>query len=100
MVIKRVNPISAAKVAFVLYALLGLLFGALFSLFAMAGGLAAGLQDEGSGAAGVIGMLFGVGAIVVLPIVYGCMGAIMMAITALLYNLVAGMVGGLEIDVT
>jgi hypothetical protein len=42
---------------------------------------------------------FGVGAIVILPIVYGVMGAIFAAIGAFIYNIVAGWVGGIEIEV-
>ncbi|MEZ5319597.1 MAG: hypothetical protein R2752_19510 [Vicinamibacterales bacterium] len=100
MVIKRVSPISAAKVAAVLYALMGLIIGGLFSLIAMFGGFAAGMSgDEGAAAAPFVGMFFGVGAIIILPIFYGVCGAIVVAIGAALYNVVAGMVGGIEIDV-
>ena len=44
-------------------------------------------------------VVFGVGAVVILPIVYGILGAIFGALTAALYNLVAGMAGGLRLDV-
>jgi hypothetical protein len=43
--------------------------------------------------------MFGVGAIIVLPILYGCGGFIGAAISAWLYNLIAGAVGGVEVDV-
>lgn len=92
MIIRRIVPISAAKVAATLYALLGLFFGVLFSLAAMAG---AGFGRSGS----PFSSLFGVGAIVILPLVYGCLGFIMMWITASLYNLAANWVGGLNIEV-
>ena len=46
-----------------------------------------------------MGAVFGVGAIVILPIVYGILGAIFGALTAAFYNLVAGMAGGLSLDV-
>jgi hypothetical protein len=100
VVIKRINPLSAAKVAAVLYGLMGLLIGGLFSLMAMFGGFAAGMSgDEGAAAAPFLGMFFGVGAIIIVPILYGAVGAIMVAIGTALYNVVAGMVGGIEIDV-
>jgi hypothetical protein len=35
MVIRRIEPMSAAKVGGVLYALLGLLFGVIFSLLSL-----------------------------------------------------------------
>jgi len=94
MVVKRVVPLSVAKVAGTLYAFLGLIFGALFSLIAITGGLA----SEQSGA-GMFGAIFGVGAIIIAPILYGAMGFVMSLIMAAIYNLVAGMVGGVEIDV-
>jgi len=94
MIVKRVGAMSFAKVAGTLYAFMGLCFGAVLSLFAMIG--AATVPDNpGRG----LGMLFGVGAIVLLPILYGGIGFVFSLITAGLYNVVAGMVGGVEIDV-
>jgi hypothetical protein len=94
MVVTRVSPLSCAKIAGVLYALMGLLFGALFSLFAAAGAFAA--PDTG---AGMMGAVFGIGAVVLMPIFYGCLGFVTTLIGAALYNAVAGMIGGVEIDV-
>jgi hypothetical protein len=96
MTIKRIAPLSAGKVFGTLYALIGLLVGALFSLLAAMGAMA-GADAE---AMGPMAMVFGVGAIILLPIFYGGLGAIMMIITAWLYNVVAGFVGGVEVDVS
>lgn len=96
MVIKRVSPMSAAKIAGLLYALMGLVFGAFISLFAMLG---ASFGGGDSGVPAFFPMLFGIGSVIVLPLLYGCMGFVMTAITAWLYNLVAGMVGGMQLDV-
>jgi len=94
MVIKRVGPLSCAKLSGTLYALIGLLVGGIFSMIAMAGGAAAdNTFGRGMGAA------IGVGAIVLFPILYGCMGFVATLIGAWLYNIVAGMVGGIELDV-
>lgn len=95
MVITRVNAVSVAKVAAVLYAGLGLLFGAMFSLIGMAG---VGNLFAGNEGAGFFGMLFGVGAIIILPICYGIFGFIGSFIMASLFNLAAGMTGGIEIE--
>jgi len=98
MRIRRIDPISAAKVGGVLYAGLGLVIGACVSLVVMAIGGAAALSDEGSHAAPFVGLLFGAGSIVILPIFYGVIGAVMMLLTALLYNLAAKITGGLVIE--
>jgi hypothetical protein len=43
--------------------------------------------------------IFGVGAVVIMPILYGIMGAIGGAIGAILYNVFAGMVGGVALNI-
>jgi hypothetical protein len=95
MVVKRVGPISFAKINAVMYAIFGLIFGAFMSLMGVAGALA-GADDSGVGA-GIMGAI-GVGAIVILPIVYACLGFVMSLIAAALYNVVSSMVGGIEVD--
>jgi ABC-type phosphate transport system permease subunit len=99
VVIKRVSPISAAKIGGILGVLLGLLIGACVSLVMMTAGslITASMPDERPGGA-IFGMLFGAGAIVVLPIFYGVLSFIMGAIYAALYNLASKWVGGLEIE--
>jgi hypothetical protein len=99
MVVKRVSPLSIAKVAGVLYALMGLLMGGLVSLAGLA---AMALPDTPDGTvfpAALFGAFFGIGAVVFLPIFYGCLGFITSLIGAVLYNVVAGAIGGVEIDV-
>lgn len=97
MVINRVAPLSAAKVAGTLYAGLGLLFGVIFSLVALAGGMGTGFDEPGAAA---VGMIFGAGAVVVLPILYGGLAFVMTLLVAALYNFIAQAVGGIEIDVS
>lgn len=97
MIIQRIGVLSAAKILAATYAALGLLFGALVSLASLLGAAAAFGQNQGAG--GAFGMLFGVGAIIILPLFYGTIGFIGGAIGAFIYNLVAGVVGGIELDV-
>jgi hypothetical protein len=93
VVIKRVGALSCAKVAGLLYLVLGFIFGAIVSLFSLGGVLFA------ERAGGDIGsMVFGAGAIVILPICYAVFGFFMTLIMASLFNLVVGITGGIEID--
>jgi hypothetical protein len=95
MTIKRVGPLSCAKIAAALYAIMGLIAGIFISLAAMAGAFAA--NEE---AAGAMGLIFGVGSIVVLPIFYGCIGFVGTLIMAAVYNALASAVGGVEVDIS
>ena len=92
MRIKSVGIGSSAKISGALYALMGLIFGAIFALTSL---FSQGLWANESP---FLGMMFGVGAIVFLPIFYGTMGLVAGAIGAALYNWVAGMIGGLELE--
>lgn len=94
MIVKRVGPLSCAKLSAFLYAIIGLLLGGIFSLVAMAGGFA----SEEADLAG-IGAIMGVGAVIVFPIVYGLMGFVATLVAAWLYNVAAGIVGGVELDI-
>jgi len=95
-VLKRVYPASAFKVGLVAYGILGLILGVFCSLIAL-GAPALGRHAHGMILGRFVG--FGVLAIVVCPIVYGLVGGIAAVIGAGIYNLVAGWVGGLEVDI-
>ena len=88
MVVRTIAPLSVAKVAGVLYALMGLVFGALFALAALAGAF------EANEDAGVMGTFLGVWAIVALPMFYGCLGFVFTLVGAWLY------IGGIELNVS
>ena len=95
MTIKRVGPLSCAKVAAALYAVIGLVAGIAVALAAMAGAFAANQE-----AAGALGLVFGVGAVIVLPVMYACMGFVMTLILTALYNRIASALGGVEVDIS
>jgi len=42
--------------------------------------------------------MFGVGALVFMPVFYGVLGFVAGAVGAVIYNMFAGLVGGIELD--
>src|SRR5262245_66362722 len=92
-VVKRVGIFSVGKVVGALYALLGLIAGGVISLISLLGA-AASVSSEG-----IAGVMFGVGAVVIIPLFYGAIGFIGGIISAALYNVIASTVGGIEIDI-
>lgn len=93
MIVRRIGPLSFAKVSGVLYALFGFIFGAFVSVISV---VSSTIAPRGSGP---MGLVFGVAAVVALPIFYGVMGFITSLIGAALYNWIAGWVGGIELEV-
>jgi hypothetical protein len=98
--VKRVGPGSAFKVGLVLYGILGLCVGIFMALFSMVAGSLTSMAGADMPAARMLGFGMGFGAIILFPVIYGVMGGIFAALGAILYNLVAGMVGGLEVDIS
>lgn len=93
MRLTRVGPLSLAKLAAGLYACIGLIMGAIFALAATLGASLGASGDTSP----FLGAVFGVGAIVLFPLMYGVLGALGALISALLYNLFAGWLGGIEL---
>jgi len=93
MIVKKVGVFSVAKIYAAISAAMGLLFGLGLALASVVG---AGLAD--SSQAAFLGPMLGVGAVIALPLFYGCMGFIGGAIAAALYNVFAGMVGGVRLE--
>lgn len=95
--INKVGVLSLGKILGVLYAIMGLIFGAFMTLASLTIGAMSyhgGMYNTGMG-----GILFGAGAIITLPIFYGILGFITGIITALIFNVATGFIGGLEIEV-
>lgn len=95
MVLKRIGVWSLCRVLAVWYALIGLLVGGIFTIISLVGA-AAGMASGEKEAA--FGLLFGAGAIVAAPILYGILGLIVGALGAVFYNLTAQILGGVELD--
>ena len=97
--VKSISPGSAFKIGLVVYAIFGLVVGIFMALFSMMIGSLGSMVGNAAPGARLLGFGFGVGSIIIVPIMYGIIGGIGGAIGALLYNLAAGWVGGLEVDI-
>ena len=93
--LRGIGVLSAGKVGAILYAGIGLVVGTLIACASLLG-LFAALRDQPG--AGAISGVLGVGAVIILPIFYGIVGAIGLMIVAVLYNLAARVTGGLELE--
>ena len=91
--IRRVEPLAAAKVLALCYAALGLIVGIFFAAFSS---LLSGLASATGSKVGFGG--FGVMSIIIMPILYGCIGFVMTLIGAVIYNWAAGIAGGIRFE--
>ena len=81
--IRRFGVGQTAKVVAVIYAIMGLIFVPMVLIASM---LSPNKSQVGTGVA------------LALPIIYGVLGFIVTAISCALYNFVAGLVGGIEVE--
>jgi hypothetical protein len=92
MVVRRVGPLSFAKISGLIYAIFRLVAGAFFALVSPLAGTTSQLPAG-------FGPLFGVAAIIIFPLLYGVIGFVVSLIGAWIYNGIAGIVGGVNIEV-
>ena len=90
MVIKRIGVLRLAIFQAALMAAFGLFAALLLLMFSSM----IGVHTQQAGLFGAIGIV----AVIVFPIMYGVLGFIAGAIGGALYNLVASVVGGIEIE--
>ncbi len=94
-ILKKLGVMSVAKLEAVVFAVVGLIEGIVFAI-------ASTIISSSASAMGIAGLELlaelGVLAIIILPIVLGIFGFIAGAIGALIYNLIAGKVGGIEME--
>lgn len=91
-VIKSVGVLSVGKVMGLLYAAMGLIFVPFFLLISAIQALSGDARAAG------VGMAMAIAMTVLMPILYGVFGFIAGVIMAFLYNLIAGRIGGIEIE--
>jgi hypothetical protein len=97
--IKRIELFSLFKLAFYIYAVIGLLFAFIYGFFMLViGGIQNAVFGEEIPNLGVIGVVIGIFAIPLVALVYGAVASVFITIGGWLYNIVAGGVGGLRLE--
>ena len=90
--IKRIAPLQLGKMLAVLYGIMGLLF---IPFFLIMSAVATQMPPEQR-----VGMMaFGAGFALCTPVIYAALGFVFGAFGALIYNLVAKWIGGIEVEV-
>ena len=99
--IKKLGVLSFAKMQGIMGLVIGLIIGVIYGLIIIAYSLlgASMLNGNSSIAIGGGGVVLGIVVMIAIPITYGIIAFIGGAIGALIYNLFANMVGGVEIEV-
>jgi hypothetical protein len=101
MTIRRFGIFSVAKMQSLVMFVVGLIVGVIYGLFFMLFGAAIsafGARGDGSAVGGVPSIIVGVLVMIGVPIFYAILGFIGGAIGALVYNLAAGMIGGIKFE--
>lgn len=95
--VRSVSISSCVKILAFLYAFIGIFVGGMFSLFAILGARLGPFSQPGAfGSTGRV--VFGIGSIIFFPILYAGIGAISGLICGGAYNVAAGVVGGIELE--
>ena len=99
--IRKLGVLSFAKMQGLVGLVIGLIIGVIYGLIIIAYSLLGASMISGDSrlAVGGGGVVIGIIAMIGFPIMYGILGFVGGAIGALLYNLFAKVVGGVEIEV-
>lgn len=95
VVVRRMDVWSTARLSLVVYALVGLVFGVFWAVLM---GSMGSMGWPGAGPMGAANPTVALFAVIAPPVFYAVAGFVGGAIMAFLYNLVAGWVGGIELD--
>ena len=90
--IKRFAPLQLGKMLAILYGIMGLIFIPFFLIMSAVASQLPAQQRVGI-------MALGVGFALFVPLIYAAMGFVFGALGALIYNVVAKWIGGIEVEV-
>ena len=93
-IVKRIGLFSSLKVGFVVYGLMGLVAGVFCSVVAFV------VPSAHHAHLPWVSPTVSLFAVILCPVLYGTIGAIVTVFSALIYNLASGWVGGLEVEIS
>lgn len=97
--IKKIDVWSGVKIAFVLFGVIGLIFGMFYAIMlTMVGGILSQMGGEFQALGGAFTGALGIFMIFFLAIFSAVMGAVVTAILMWIYNLLAGGLGGIKFN--
>jgi hypothetical protein len=96
--IKRVGVLSAGKIMGAIAAVFGFIIVAIVLLFSLLGALIGGALSDGGFGGALVGGGIGVFFSILLWVAYTVFGFIIGCLYALIYNVIARYVGGLEVE--
>ncbi|MBI4176690.1 MAG: hypothetical protein HY518_05780 [Candidatus Aenigmarchaeota archaeon] len=95
--VRKVDVLSMAKIYAVIMAIIGFIMGIVMAvIFLTVGSFVP--AATGPASFGLLPFGLGVLSIIAFPILYGVLGFVMGAIGAFLYNVIAGWIGGVQLD--
>ncbi len=97
--VKRIELFSLFKLAFYIYAVIGLIFAIIYGFFMLViGGLQTVVFGNELPNMGMVGLVLGIFAIPIIALIYGAVASVFLTIGGWIYNVIAGGVGGLRLE--
>ncbi|UCG51744.1 MAG: DUF3566 domain-containing protein, partial [Candidatus Latescibacterota bacterium] len=99
--VRKIDLWSVFKISFFLYAVLGLLFGLIYAFFMMlVGSMNSAILGEELEGFGFLTGIFGLFMIPFMAFVYGIFGSVSTTICCWVYNVIAGLSGGVRFEMS
>jgi hypothetical protein len=93
--VKRFGVLSVAKLQSAVMGVMGLIFGLIYGAIAAVTGIIALISGS---KAGILALVGAVAAVILFPLFYAAIGFVFGALSTWVYNIVAGRIGGIELE--
>ncbi|MCZ6617370.1 MAG: hypothetical protein O7E57_04495 [Gammaproteobacteria bacterium] len=97
--IKRIELWTLFKLAFFIYAAIGLVVGMIYGFLLLVGGVFGSFLDDEMAGLGFLGGVIGLFLIPFLAVLYGAIGSVFITVLGWVYNVSAGLIGGIRLTV-